>query len=605
MAFNLFDNILQSSTNKFLGTQPSVPSTPSFTAPQAPRTANYTQPVKNPIASIRNSGFAPWYENTVDETQSTLFKWVQWAANLFTGVKKRLGETVQSDLDRKQQQVDKEGIEFAQFLADQGYDENQIMSWLDNLKSEWKLTVSPNFSERLVGNLANRMGEVQRTTERLANEPIATRLATGIPSYAGDVVGTAFEPIVSAVSPALEYGVKKLWAEKTVQNLGSQWEEVRKQYPNVADAIEGVANVSQLFPLSPKVTAPIKSGLKTATAKTVATAKQVAPKITDEIASLRNNIAIKNAKKAQALTDEWLKEIYEAVNPTTRENKAVLRQRVEDLLPYIDENKRFSNDLETVKGRVDTDKSTAYKAMEDYETNVWVKWKVDTDSVAKAIADKYQEKIGNSFINADEAKIAQQLIDTLQWFWKTVDDANIIKIRRAWDKIIEKNKWFMQSAEATSKGDIFADANRFFRDEIKKSNPAYAKFLEKAHKTITLSDILDATIQRRTGQTQGGFIRKASENTARVIGTGLWTVVGGIPWAFVWAWATEALLAGVNKLTGSSTKLAKWKKLILKSQKNGTSINNISNSRNPSVVGKSEQLTSWPRLKKPIIKPKK
>ena len=43
---------------------------------------------------------------------------------------------------------------------------------------------------------------------------------------------------------------------------------------------------------------------QTATAKTVATAKQVAPKITDEIASLRNNIAIKNAKKAQALTDE-------------------------------------------------------------------------------------------------------------------------------------------------------------------------------------------------------------------------------------------------------------------------------------------------------------
>ena len=41
----------------------------------------------------------------------------------------------------------------------------------------------------------------------------------------------------------------------------------------------------------------------------------------------------------------------------------------------------------------------------------------------------------------------------------------------------------MQSADATSKGDIFADANRFFRDEIKKSNPEYANYLEKAHKT--------------------------------------------------------------------------------------------------------------------------
>lgn len=41
---NLFDNILNQSKNKFLGTQPSVPSTPSFTTPQAPRTLNYTDP---------------------------------------------------------------------------------------------------------------------------------------------------------------------------------------------------------------------------------------------------------------------------------------------------------------------------------------------------------------------------------------------------------------------------------------------------------------------------------------------------------------------------------------------------------------------------------
>ena len=41
---NLFDNILNQSKNKFLGTQPSVPSTPSFATPQAPRTVNYTAP---------------------------------------------------------------------------------------------------------------------------------------------------------------------------------------------------------------------------------------------------------------------------------------------------------------------------------------------------------------------------------------------------------------------------------------------------------------------------------------------------------------------------------------------------------------------------------
>lgn len=41
---NLFDNIIQSSVGNFLGTKPTVPSTPSFQAPQAPRTVNYTAP---------------------------------------------------------------------------------------------------------------------------------------------------------------------------------------------------------------------------------------------------------------------------------------------------------------------------------------------------------------------------------------------------------------------------------------------------------------------------------------------------------------------------------------------------------------------------------
>ena len=480
----------------------------------------------------------------------------------------------------KQEKIDKEWVDFAQFLADQGYWEEDIVSGLDELKKSGKLTVSPNFSERLVWGLANRMGEVQQTTERLANQwfdPLkwkvtAKWLVTAPVSYAGDVVGTAFEPIVSAVSPIIQKGIKAVWQEQNVANLGAEWEQIRKQYPNFADFAEGTANISSLIPLSPKITTPVKIGLKKAWVKTIETTKQVAPKVASQISELRKTIAVKNAKKAESLTDQWLKEIYEAVNPTTRENKAVLRQRVEDLLPYIDENKKFSNDLETVKWRVDTDKNTAFRAMEDYETNVGVKGKVDTQKVANEIASKYQEKIGNSFINADEAKIAQQLIDTLKGFWNTVNDADIIKIRRAWDKIIEKNKGFMQSAEATSKGDIFADANRFFREEIKKSNPEYAKYLEKAHKTITLSDILEATIQRRTWQPQGGFIRQGLENVARTawtwIGAWIWTMVWS-PWAWAMLWfgATEALMWWVKKLTGSSAKLTKGKKLILKSKK--------------------------------------
>ena len=243
--------------------------------------------------------------------------------------------------------------------------------------------------------------------------------------------------------------------------------------------------------------------------------------------------------------------------------------------------------------------------MEDYETNVWVKWKVDTASVAKALENKYMEKIWDSFVNKTEAEIAKELIDTLKGFGKTVNDADIIKIRRAWDKIIEKNKGFMQSADATSKGDIFADANRFFREEIKKSNPEYAKYLEKAHKTITISDILDATIQRRTGQTQGGFLRQWLENAARIAWTGLGGTIGGMVWspatgAMIWFGASELLMGGVKKLTGSSAKLTKGKKLILKNPKNVTNPINNSNTRVLPMESTEKQLTSWPRLKTPV-----
>ena len=41
---NLFDNIIQTSKNNFLGTKPIVPSTPIFTTPQAPRTSSYIAP---------------------------------------------------------------------------------------------------------------------------------------------------------------------------------------------------------------------------------------------------------------------------------------------------------------------------------------------------------------------------------------------------------------------------------------------------------------------------------------------------------------------------------------------------------------------------------
>jgi len=61
------------------------------------------------------------------------------------------------------------------------------------------------------------------------------------------------------------------------------------------------------------------------------------------------------------------------------------------------------------------------------------------------------EKIGTAYINKEAARIAEDLIDTLKGFGKVVKDADIVKVRKSWDQIQEKNKGFMLSSEATTK----------------------------------------------------------------------------------------------------------------------------------------------------------
>ena len=317
---------------------------------------------------------------------------------------------------------------------------------------------------------------------------------------------------------------------------------------------------------------------------------------------IKKNIEKNIEKNKETKYNKWVEEIYQAVNPTTRENKAQLRQKVDDLLPYIDEKNMFSNDLEVVKWRVDVDKNKAYSNMKDYEDNVWVKWRVETAPIIKQIEDKFIEKTSDwVIIDEATARIANELISKLKEFWPTLTDWDIIKVRRNWDKIIEKNKWFMQSAEANTKWDLYNEANKFFRNEIRKSNPEYADYLKQYHKTVWLSDILDATIQRRTWQSQWWYLRRTWENIARVAWTWIWASIWWVPWAVVWNLATEWLISWVLKLTGSSAKLAKWKKLILNNKKNGTSNNNIPNNGNTNMVANKEQLTSRPQLKPSIL----
>ena len=49
-------------------------------------------------------------------------------------------------------------------------------------------------------------------------------MATGIPSYAGDVVGTDFEPVGAALSPVVQKVIEKTGQTENVQEIGQWWE---------------------------------------------------------------------------------------------------------------------------------------------------------------------------------------------------------------------------------------------------------------------------------------------------------------------------------------------------------------------------------------------
>lgn len=289
MAFNLFDNILQSSTNKFLGTQPSVPSTPSFTTPQAPKTVGYTPPVtvKKTTPTLRNNWFAPWYENTVDQTQSPVFKVVQAGADLFTGITKRLGETVQQDKTKFEQDVKKKQVDFANAMLSKGYAKEDIFKKLNELKAKWEFDFKPWVAESIVGGVGERMQSVWETTQKLSQiqNPLERTFAGVIP-YAGQTVASVTQPLTSwlepFVSPVVKAIVEKTGQTQNIQDLSNQWSQFEKTNPILAENIAGALNVSQLLPLP--FVKPIANAttqwIKTATNTVLKTAENIAPKAT-------------------------------------------------------------------------------------------------------------------------------------------------------------------------------------------------------------------------------------------------------------------------------------------------------------------------------------
>lgn len=283
---NLFDNIF----NQFTGQAQSQ--VPSFATPQAPRTTSYVAP-NIPIAPtpkisqwVRNGGFAPWYEWTVDETQSPIFKTVQWAANLFTGIQKRLWETAQEDKTRFEQDIKKKQQSFVSEMLAEWYSEDSIFKALDQLKAKWEFDFKPWISESIVWWAWERMKTIWETTERLSQiqDPLS-RTVAGIVPYAGQTVASVTQPIASAlepyVSPVVKAIVEKTGQTQNIQDLSNQWSQFEKTNPILAENIAGALNVAQLAPVpfAKPIGNAIDQWVKTGAKAIVKWAEVVAPRV--------------------------------------------------------------------------------------------------------------------------------------------------------------------------------------------------------------------------------------------------------------------------------------------------------------------------------------
>ncbi len=310
---NLFDNIIQSQFNNFTGKQ-AQPQVPSFGTPEAPRTMNYTQPnipTKQPVKTapvVRNGGFAPWYEWTVDETKSPVNQFLQWGADLFNGIQKRLWETVQADKVTFDTWIQQKQQSFVSDMLAKGHNKEDIFKALDTLKSQWEFDFKPWISESIVWGIWNRMQSIWDTTQKLSQiqNPLE-RTVSGIIPYAGQTVATATQPIASAiepyVSPVVKAIVEKTGQTQNIQDLSNQWSEFEKTNPILAENIAGALNVAQLAPVpfAKPIGNAIEQWVKTGTKAIVRWAEVVAPKIVQ---------GIKTGVKA---TEEWIGKITKSI----------------------------------------------------------------------------------------------------------------------------------------------------------------------------------------------------------------------------------------------------------------------------------------------------
>ena len=291
-----------------------------------------------------------------DPTQNLQFKAIQWAANLYTWVAEEAAMGWKRDFERRKEVA-------KQFLSSKWYAPDVIENTLS------QIDYKPNFMGRVREWLGNRMLETARTTETLSNvqNPLQ-RLGVGTIAYGGDVVATAMEPVTSAVSPFVQAGIEKSGLAPTVQNLGQQFQWFKERNPLTWEAIEWIANLSQLAPVP--LVKPAGEMITKGGKAIVRWAEVVAPRVVQGVktgAEVTGNIvsapfkSIYNTAKQYVWTPDEIAWIQSAIKPKQKVKNGVVQRSQKQ----IDNEIQLTNGIIRNKWVKPTDLETYATAQKD------------------------------------------------------------------------------------------------------------------------------------------------------------------------------------------------------------------------------------------------
>lgn len=493
---NIFDNIINSTKNSFLW----KPQDKTSILPSA--------------SQKKFSAFAPWYEWTVDTTQSPLFNALQWTANVITATPQFLRAPAQEEEAKFNQQLEERKNKLSQTLQSKWYSDTEIKQVFDKLQKDWKFEYKPNFVQRTAEWFAWTLEKWIQETSRLAQDSfsnqdaISSSLGYGwlITKWLTTPIWAWLEPVVS---PLVKWAIDYTGTEWMIQKWASAYSEFAKNNPNLAFWIEWLANQASIAPvwLAKPLTGAVWEWVSTWAKKLV----QSVPKITEPIKDIWKTVWQKYNLSRKYLS--WLseQEIWAIENTSAKELDAIIKQaketqgkkwdyvqtpyhvwasKAEKVLSKLDDDlqTRQSERLlvldEAPIAKIDASKAretlkSALRSMNVEDIRI-VDWKPEI------IAVKWREALLD-MSNPSDVKALQKLNEILDWDVSPTQTMDRVKKLQEWayeNKSTVWVKWTSERMDWLIKQVQWA-LNSTFKEQLPKE---YTKILDSMSDDIKLSN---------------------------------------------------------------------------------------------------------------------